>query len=284
MLNRFSFSGHESFNCRPLWLKKGYDFIKDGNNFHQNNAVVELGVGKNMVNSIKYWMKSFGLSSDASDLTNFADYLFGADGKDKFLEDPSTLWLLHYYLIKNNQASIYSLFFNEFRKHSPEFTKDRLEKYIMRFCIENASPQSENTIERDVRVFLKNYGITVKKEREIEDEFNSLFAELNLLEQIDSSTFRIKNKEHNELPYEIVLFLILDRYEDQRSISFFNLLNDKDSIGNVLVMSEQGLLNKIEEIIHEYNSIVFSDVAGIQELQLKRKLDKWKVLDKHYEK
>lgn len=24
---RYSFSGHESFHCKSLWLKKGYDFI-----------------------------------------------------------------------------------------------------------------------------------------------------------------------------------------------------------------------------------------------------------------
>lgn len=282
-MKKLVFSGHESFNCRPLWLKKGYDFIQEGLDFQQDDAVVELGVGKNMVSSIKFWMKSFSLSPDTSKLTPIANYLFGTNGKDKNLEDPTTLWLLHYYLIKNNQASIYSIFFNDFRKLSPEFTKERFEKYLMRYCIEKDSPQSENTIERDVRVFLKNYGITVKKEREIEDEFNSLFAELNLFEKIDNSTFRIKNKDRNELPYEIVLFLILDKHENQKSISFYNLMNDKDSIGNVLVMNEQDLLNKMDEISDEYNSIVFSDVAGIKELQLKRKLDKWKVLDKYYE-
>ena len=46
---RLVFSGHESFQCRNLWLKKGYDFIKNGNSFNDEDAVVKLGVGKNMV-------------------------------------------------------------------------------------------------------------------------------------------------------------------------------------------------------------------------------------------
>lgn len=27
MNTNFTFSGHESFPCRSLWLKKGYDFV-----------------------------------------------------------------------------------------------------------------------------------------------------------------------------------------------------------------------------------------------------------------
>lgn len=283
-MQKLSFSGHESFNCRPLWLKKGYDFIQKGLDFNNDDSVVELGVGKNMVNSIKFWTKSFGLTSEEKILSDFANYIFGENGKDKYLEDPATLWLLHYHLIKVNHASIYSLVFNDFRKHSQEFTKERLERYLIRYSTEQNTPQSENTIERDVRVFLKNYGRPSNKTKDIEDEFSNIFVELNLLETIDSKTFRIVNRERKEIPYEVVLFLILDKYGDRKSISFHNLLNEENSIGNVLVMNEQGILNKIEEIISDYKTIIFSDVAGIKELQFKRKLDKWKVLNKYYEK
>lgn len=284
IMKNTTFSGHESFNCRPLWLKKGYDFIQDGFDFNADDAVVGLGVGKNMVRSINYWVKSFGLVRKNSETNLFADYIFGENGKDHYLEDPASLWLLHYYLIKENQASIYSLFFNEFRKYSPEFSKERLERFILRYCNENNITQSENTIERDARVFLKNYGIQNSRSRDVEDEFSSLFLDLNLFEKIAVNTYRVVNKERRYLPYLVVLFIILDKYEEQKSISFHNLLNDENSVGNVLVMNEQGLLNKINEIISEYSSVVFSDVAGIKELQLKRKLDKWKVLDKYYEK
>lgn len=57
---RYSFSGHESFYCKSLWLKKGYDFLTEGRSFLDEDAVVRLGVGKNMVTSIRYWLKAFG--------------------------------------------------------------------------------------------------------------------------------------------------------------------------------------------------------------------------------
>jgi len=84
-MQKLVFSGHESFNCRPLWLKKGYDFIQKGLDFDKDDAVVELGVGKNMVNSIKFWTKSFGLTSEENIFSNFAKYIFGENGRDKYL-------------------------------------------------------------------------------------------------------------------------------------------------------------------------------------------------------
>lgn len=46
---RYSFSGHESFPCKTLWLKKGYDFIARGKDFHSPEVLIDLGVGKNIV-------------------------------------------------------------------------------------------------------------------------------------------------------------------------------------------------------------------------------------------
>ena len=71
---RYSFSGHESFYCKSLWLKKGYDFVSENNDFNSSDAVVELGVGKNMVSSIRYWLRAFGLLDDRN-TTEIADYL-----------------------------------------------------------------------------------------------------------------------------------------------------------------------------------------------------------------
>lgn len=54
--------------------KKGYDFVKRERNFNAPDTVIDLGVGKNMVSSIRFWLKSFGLY-DGKDLSELADYL-----------------------------------------------------------------------------------------------------------------------------------------------------------------------------------------------------------------
>ena len=43
-MNKYVFSGHESFPCKTLWLKKGYDFVVQGKNFNNPDAVIDLGM------------------------------------------------------------------------------------------------------------------------------------------------------------------------------------------------------------------------------------------------
>lgn len=97
MAERYIFSGHESFPCKTLWLKKGYDFVtRNEKDFNSPDAVIDLGVGKNMVASIRYWLRAFGIC-EGDQPTWLGNYLFSeTDGKDKYIEDLATLWLLHF--------------------------------------------------------------------------------------------------------------------------------------------------------------------------------------------
>jgi hypothetical protein len=88
-MGTLKFSGHESFQCRNLWLKKGYDFLTQPEdkrkNFNDDLAVIDLGVGKNMVSSIRFWMKAFGIIDLENERpTWLAEYLFGENGWDLF--------------------------------------------------------------------------------------------------------------------------------------------------------------------------------------------------------
>jgi len=89
---KYTFSGHDSFQCRQLWLKKGYDFVQENNSFNDEEAVVRLGVGKNMVSAIRYWMKAFNIIDYKDNITKFGAKLFDKDiGYDPYLEDEASL-------------------------------------------------------------------------------------------------------------------------------------------------------------------------------------------------
>ena len=95
---KYIFSGHESFPCKTLWLKKGYDFVVQGKDFNNPNSVIDLGVGKNMVASIRFWLRAFNVCKEGKP-TWLGDYLFEeVYGKDRYIEDLATLWLLHWYI------------------------------------------------------------------------------------------------------------------------------------------------------------------------------------------
>ncbi|HLN19206.1 MAG TPA: DUF4007 family protein, partial [Patescibacteria group bacterium] len=283
-------SGHESFKCRELWLKKGFDFVNSGKFFKDLDAVVELGVGKNMVSAIQYWMTAFNTLDSEKKLTDFSRFIFSEDGKDPFIEDIATLCLLHYFLVKINHASIYYLFFNEFRKEKSEFTRTHLVNYLKRKCEEHETSVSDNTIERDVGVFLSTYMNPDRVDKDSKDLSAGLLVDLGMIGRInkidaDSSVwFRVLNTDKEEIPAEILLFCILDNENYGNSISLHDLVTANNSIGSVFSISTGGIVKKIEELTVKYKWLTYMDDAGIKEVQFKDKIDKWEVLDNYYGK
>lgn len=70
------FSGHQTFSFRYGWLEKGFRFIKEEKKFTDPDAIVALGVGKNMVDSIKYWSEMTGIIADGEN-SQSRDFLVG---------------------------------------------------------------------------------------------------------------------------------------------------------------------------------------------------------------
>lgn len=294
MQTKLSFSGHDTFHCRHLWLKKGYDFIKKNRKFSDQDAVVELGVGKNMVAAIAFWMKAFGLIDKEGNLTEIASYILDDKGKDPFLEDEATLWLLHYQLVTQGIASTYTLIFNELRREKIEFTKDNFISFIVRKAEElDISNVNKNTISTDFDVLVKMYIRTDAQSKDKEDTFSGLLTELNIIQEEKrrvndklETFFSIVSDDKAEIPDEVLLFGILDRDNFDKSISLYSIEQEKDQIGSVFAIGRTGLVNKIESLstsskFKKYG-IVFNDHAGIKELQFKVKPNKFEVLNNYY--
>lgn len=292
MVQKLIFSGHESFFCKEFWLKKGYDHIIAGKTFYTSEAVMELGVGRNMVTAINYWGKAFGIFDDNLETSKIGDYLFGKTGKDIYLENIGSLWLLHYKLVSHAKASIYYLVFNEFSRERFEFTKGQLHNFLKRKCFEKSSnTYNERTIKTDISVFLRNY-LKPKKtlsKIKIEDDFTALLIDLELIKQkrLEDSEkqtydlYSLESKERGDLPCQIVLYSILDNYENN-SISFNELMIGNNSPGKVFCLSREGLYAKIEEITSKNKKITFSQTAGNEILQINFEMNKWEVLNEYY--
>jgi hypothetical protein len=292
---KLQFSGHDSFICKHFWLKKGYDFIHSGKRtFNDELAVVDLGVGKNMVTAISYWLKAYGITDNSNQLTELGHYLFNdQNGRDPYLEDLGSIWLLHYTLIKADKASIYNLFFNEFRKDKFSFTREQLSNFLLRKLDANDQKNvNSNTINSDISVFIRNYLRHEYRNRktDIEDEFSNLLIDLQFMKSYQSENaekkivewYQIENDLRIDLPAEIVLFTILDNEMYGNSISFKELQTGNNSPGNIFALNGDGVLNKIEEIIEICPDSTYTQSAGVRELQFKSKPDKWKILNEYY--
>jgi hypothetical protein len=287
-ITKFTFSGHDSFQCRQLWLKKGYDFIIDNRDFNDQDAVVKLGVGKNMVSSIRFWLKAFNIIDYKDNPTEFGKRMFNDEnGYDPFLEDETSLWLLHYQLVKNRFASIYSIIFNEFRKEKLFFNKETCVNYLKRIGESNPNLNlNENTIAKDFIVFANLYK-NDNQSKNVEDSYSGILSEIELLKTTEKGKeeqYCIENNERDNLSEAVVLYAILDNPNYGKSISLNSLEFDLDSPGSIFSLNRSGLDNKITEIVNQNKDITFTDQAGIKELQFKNKSDAYSILDKYYGK
>ncbi len=291
MAEKLTFSGHESFICKQFWLKKVYDFAMKQKKFNDETSVVELGVGKNMVASLRYWGKAFGIMDENDAATPLANYLFSNNGADSYMEDFGTIYLLHYNLVKNNKASIYSLIFNEFRKERIDFTKDQLHAFLKRKCMEiSPATYNANTINTDINVFLRNY---VKPHRDdkidVEDDFSGLLIDLEFIKTSKQKSeegmvtwYKLDSEDRLDLPAEIILYTILDNYKNTQSISFRELLTGFNSPGAIFTLTSDSLYNKITQLTDKYKQLVYTETAGNQVLQIKSNLKTQTILNAYY--
>ena len=268
MSERLVFSGHETFHCKNLWLKKGYDHVENNGKF-TDDACIDLGVGRNMVSSIRFWLKSFNIIDlDHENNTQIANFIFDDNnGKDKYLENETTLWLLHYLLIKQDYSSIYSKIFNHFRKVKPEFDKENFISYIT----EINPKMNRNTIGKDFSVFLRTY--YSKNIKDIEDSFSGLLSDLSLVHEIkredEGSKFYIQNIKEDSISEDLVLFVIVENKEFGKSISFKDLYSNPNSVGNLFAFTKEQLEKKLIDISEKHPQITYSNTAGVRELQFK---------------
>lgn len=276
---RYSFSGHESFFCRPLWLKKAFDAMCESVDFTSPNAVAYLGVGKNMVSSIRFWSRAIGLSVNDKP-SPFAKSIFDSEiGYDPYLEDEGTLWLLHYYLITNRIASLYHLTFLEFQREKKEFDRNQLLAFVRRKCNvpEQRNVYNENTVKKDIGVLLHNY-VTPTESRSNED-FSAIFLDLGLIDSIGQDLFAFSDIHPDHIHPDILLYALLDYKGQDNTIS----LDGMQEIALIFGLSITNLIELMREVVAQHpEDLSYTDNSGVKNLQFIHDIDAFAVLNHYY--
>ncbi|MBR3822831.1 MAG: DUF4007 family protein [Kiritimatiellae bacterium] len=273
---RYRFSGHQTFVARNGWLEKGVNLILNNpHGFLGSDAVVQLGVGKNMVESIKYWCQQTGLIEDTDVagtmcLTDLGRFLFG-DGKktgvDPYLEDDASLWLLHYKMVVDAPESTWSIVFNHYNK--PEFRKDEMTSFIVRRLSDKGQSISDKTLERDVDCFIRTYAGT--RSAGGEESFDSPFLALRLIQATsDTGLYRLNIGRKHNLPDALIGYAILRYMESigELNVSLVRLLFDPKSPGQVFKLNQGALVDAVLSLGDDRRSkLTYSDTAGLATVQ-----------------
>ena len=280
------FGGHETFQLRYSWLTKGYRYVSaDSDFFKKEDFHQTLGVGMNMGLSIKFWLKSFQIVDHKSfKVTKVGQKIFDEKkGIDPYLEDDSTIWLLHWLLCSNPRATLFYYFFNNF--HKPDFTRDELFKDLGDFLTKNVEDKRRPalaTLKKDTQLITRMYGSDGNKE----DSIDSPMSSLNLIFNLKSlNKFRSLISDKPELSKYIIAFALTEfmNSENLVSIPLNDLMYANDhtcSIGSIFRITENGLINKLEELSHEFpGEFQIRESSGINQFFMLKKIDSFKFLD-----
>ena len=184
------FSGHESFACRYAWLPKAYrEIIEDPAAFaDEERAMVSLGVGKNMVRSIRFWVEVMGVATPEPNRTllptSFGRAVFAEGGFDPFLEDTRTLWLLHWNVATRIDNPLFAWDFLLYSWPYGELTRSEALAGLIREARRLSVPHSVVTLGIHLDVFLHTYIPTRTAKGGLEQSLDSPLAELELLHQV----------------------------------------------------------------------------------------------------
>lgn len=293
---QLSFSGHETFPFRYPWLKKGFDAaLNDGDIFLRDHAITTLGVGKNMVRSIRHWCLAAGVLGEtrkggtALRPTDLGTLLLADDGLDPYLEDPATLWLLHWQITSSRgRAATWFWTFSHF--HEPEFTREALTSALFKWTQTHPGKQvAESSLKRDVEVFLRTYVPSRQSRGTIaEDTLDCPLVELGLITQAsDAHTYRFRRGTQHGLPDGILLYAVLRFWEvfspTAETLALHDLGRQPGSPGRLFKIDESSLVERLESVERlTEGSLSYGETAGLRQLYRRKRLDAHEVLADAY--
>lgn len=291
--NEIAFGRQESFGLRYGWLTKGTQaFLQSPDIFEQGDATVTLGVGRNMVRSIKYWLQAACILERIGhaelQLTSIGEFIFGNTGVDPYLEDDTTLWLLHWLIATNaTTATVFFWFFNYF--HRAEFGVEDVNTSLINFLKENTERQfAKKTIKNDVQVLLRMY-TTQHAHSDDSLIMESPFSNMGLISYFPKEkVYRSRLIKRGDVPVCVFGYALMSIfYKDKSSeISIDKLMytkNGTSSLGSVFRVSEEGFLYLVDKLIETYPGVFeYSDSAGLRQIYLLDRVTPFSFLIKHY--
>ncbi|MBR4630506.1 MAG: DUF4007 family protein [Treponema sp.] len=241
------FRAHETFFIRKGWLSKGMKYVKNTNGTvfidRENNPMDVLGIGSNMVKSLRYWLMATGLTSEPNSgkrtqsLTELGKLIFK---NDRYIEENGTLQLLQYKLATNKEnATSWYFFFNGF--NLSEFTQEDFITDVQKFIkaetkVDEKEVGTLRTLSDDFACILGTYLPRASSESEKSSPENNIscpFSELSLLTSLGKGLYKKSIPSPSSFSPYVILAVIADRCGGKSEIRLNELLNAECNIGRV---------------------------------------------------
>jgi hypothetical protein len=302
---KYRFSGHESFTCRYTWLPKAFRTIGDDPDVFSNeeDAMVKLGVGKNMVRSIRFWMQVSGVAQTRQhggyERSEFGKVLLKRGGADPYLEDRRTLWLIHWQMATQVSEPLFAWDYLLNGWLGSTFSRTEV---LEGFRIQSAKlgrKLSPVTLAQHFDTFLHTYVPTQGKKSDVqEDTLDCPLVELELihragersLETSDSrETLYAFNRDKKEgISGRLFAFCLQDfwnkRLAHEATLQLSDVANGRYSPGRIFQLSEWDIRERLEHLEEDSDrAFRFEETALFQRITRMKRLDSSELLSSIYE-
>lgn len=252
-----AYARHQSFYIRDKWVSKGLRAVlEDGRFFYDPEGFEKIGLGKNMVQSLRFWLNAMNLIEEAiidgekiHQLTNLGHIIYRSD---RLLRKKETVSILHYQLVRNkgDLSTVFDWYFNIYKENVSQ--RESLLKSFSAFVkVYEGKEISINSLKKDIDCLVQLY---TKKANEMdpEDIIFSPFTKIDVVTE-ELSEDGIENirkviPEINDIGI-VALYYVLLSYSiehDVEMVSVEEIINEKNLWGKVFNLSR----NKVIEALN----------------------------------
>jgi hypothetical protein len=201
------------------------------------------------------------------------------DGLDTYLEDPATLWVLHWQ-IASNRSRATTWFWTFSHYHEPEFTRESLTSALTKWTQTLPGKQvAESSLKRDIEVFLRTY-LSARQSRglTVEDSLDCPLVELGLITQVEGTqNYRFNRGAQPTLPNGVLAYAVLQFWDNfapnAQTLALHDLASQPASPGRLFKIDESSLIERLESIEDWTDgALSYSDTAGSRQLLRRKRL------------
>lgn len=280
MINKVKMKRHESFSIREGWLSKGLLAIKKDNKvFSSAEATDILGIGTNMVKSLKYWLYATNLIKDYKNSIELTELGKLVIEFDPYMEDEFTWWMIHINMLLN-QEDFYvgNIFFN--KCVSKNFSKEDVFNIVSETLNSKKLDFNEKILVDEINTIIKTY-VVDNSDDTPENNFNCPLADLELLKRISKDNYERLKPNYRNLHYLVVYFLILNLLDGREYISIDEIIKINNSPVKLLNL-DKNLLNDYLDDMRRNNLITINRTAGLNMIYISNSLNIEEIFSKYF--
>jgi Protein of unknown function (DUF4007) len=245
---------HQSFYLRDRWLNKAIRQLREDQRFfYDKEAFEKVGLGKNMVQSLRYWSIATGVVEEVFNeerkkihlLTKFGEIIYKYD---KFIKFQDSAAIIHYHLCKQKEPSTaWYWFFNEFRETMG--TKEFITQEFSKWVRENENKHiSDNSLKKDIDCLIKLY-TSGQRNADPEEVIQSPISKLVILEERKGIIYK-QNLTMSQVGLSALMYVLLDyKYTNNiDNVTVDEIVREPSLWGKVFCMSRASIVNALTEL------------------------------------